>query len=256
MMCSSVVLPIMVREIHLRAGVGWASRSLCFVSLALLGLSSLILRDRRPPGKRKTRSLVDSAAFRDWPYLLFVLGCCVVFLGIYTPFVHIQSFSLQRGIASPWLSLYILSILNASSILGRILPNLFANRVGPLNMIIITSLGLSASTFSLLAASDLAPLLVVAVVFGFFTGTFFSLMPTIFVRLSPDPTMIGTRFGMAFSAMSVPLLFGPPIAGALLGEKAGYDGSWIWAGTVMAAGGGVILGSRILKARLLSTQIL
>jgi predicted MFS family arabinose efflux permease len=244
----------MVREIHLRVGVGWASRSLCFVFLALLGLSNMILRDRRPPGKRKTRSLVDPAAFRDWPYLLFVLGCCVVFLGIYTPFVHIQSFTLQQDIASPSLSLYILSILNASSILGRILPNLITNRVGPLNMIIITSLALSASTFGLLAVSDLAPLLVVAVVFGFFTGTFFSLMPTIFVRLSPDPAMIGTRFGMAFAAMSVPLLFGPPIAGALFGEKAGYHGSWIWAGAVMAVGGGVILGSRILKARVLSTQ--
>lgn len=237
----------MLRELYPKIGLPWAVRALALVLLVLLGVANIVLRTRDPKSQgRNRRSLIDPTAFRDWPYLLFVGGCFVVFLGMYTPFVYIQSYALDENIVSSDLALYFLAILNASSIFGRILPSLVAQRIGSMNMIIGTAIALSITSLSLIAAKTQARLIVAIVFQGFFTGTFFAQQPTIFVRLSPDPSKIGTRFGMAFSVMSVALLFGSPISGALR-KQMGYNAAWVWAGITIFCGGVVILASRVLK---------
>ncbi|KAK7423360.1 hypothetical protein QQX98_001151 [Neonectria punicea] len=244
-----VLLPIMVRELYPQIGLFWAVRALALVLLVLLGIANFVLRARDTGTQnRRRRSFIDPTAFTDWPYLLFVAGCFVVFLGMYTPFVYIQSYALDEGIVSSNFALYFLAILNASSIFGRILPSFVAQRIGSMNMIIGTTLALSITSLCLITAKSSARLIVVIVFVGFFTGTFFALQPTIFVRLTADPSKIGTRFGMAFSVMSVALLFGSPIAGALRGQI-GYDAAWVWAGLTVLCGGMIISVARVLKGQ-------
>lgn len=243
----SVLLPIMIREVHAQVGLRWAVRAVALLLLLLLGFANYTLRVRNAVGgKPQRRSLIDREAFSDWPYLLFVAGCFAVFLGMYTPFVYIQTYALDNDIVSPQLALYMLAILNSSSIFGRILPALLAQKVGPMNMIILTAFMLGITSLSLIAATTLPRLLVTILFHGFFTGTFFALQPTIFVKLTADPRKIGTRFGMAFSVMSFALLFGPPIAGALRRAK-GYNAAWIWAGICVIIGGTLIAGGRFKK---------
>ncbi|KAM6510244.1 hypothetical protein FALCPG4_017868 [Fusarium falciforme] len=244
-----VLLPIMVREIHARTTLPWAVRAVALLLLVMLGFANIVLRPRGAAKEPRQRcSLVDRTAFTDWPYLLFVAGCFSVFLGMYTPFVYIQPYALGQDIVSPKLALYLLAILNSSSIFGRIFPALLAQRIGPMNMIIATAVALGITSLCLMSATSLPRLLITVLVHGFFTGSFFALQPTIFVRLASDPRMIGTRFGMAFSVMSFALLFGPPVAGALRRAK-GYNGAWIWAGLTILVGGGLILTSRLFKGR-------
>lgn len=239
----------MIRELQARVGLGWATRATAFLSLALLSFANLALRTRHTGVTRtKPRSLIDPAALRDWPYLLFVAGCFVVFLGLYTPFVYIQSYDHDEHTASPTVALYMLAILNSSSIFGRIMPVFFAQVLGPMNMIIGTSLALGVTALCLITATSFPRLLVAIIVYGFFTGTFFALQPTIFVRLTSNPQTIGTRFGMAFSVMSFALLFGSPISGALR-DKLGYEAAWVWAGIAILVGGAIIAAARVCKAR-------
>lgn len=239
----------MVREVNARAGLGWAARSLAFTSLLLLGLANLVLR--QPPWsapKRKARAIVDATALRDAPFLLFVLGCFAVDLGIFTPFVHVQAYALRHAAAGPRLSLYLLAIANAGGVLGRVLPVLLARRLGAMNLMVATAAGLAATAFGLLSAGALPRLLAAVVVFGFLMGTLFALMPTVFVALTPDPKLIGTRFGMAFAAMSVGMLFGPPVAGVFV-DRWGYHAAWVWSGSTIAAGGCLIVVARMAKSR-------
>jgi predicted MFS family arabinose efflux permease len=239
----------MLRELYPKIGLPWAVRSLALLLLVLLGVANILLRARGTnSGAGKRRSLIDTTALRDWPYLLFVAGCFVVFLGLYTPFVYIGSYALDEDIVSSNFALYILAILNASSIFGRILPAFVAQRIGPMNMIIGTTVVLSITSICLLTAKTSARLMAAIVFQGFFTGTFFALQPTIFVRLATDPSKIGTRFGMAFSVMSVALLFGSPISGALR-KQMGYGAAWVWAAVTILCGGGLIFIARSLKGR-------
>lgn len=239
-----VVLPIMIRNLINQVGFGWTVRAIALVQLVLLSSANLLLRVPQKPKNR--RRLLDLASLKDWPYIFFVLACFVVFLGMFTPFFYVQSFAIESGIASENVGFYIVPAMNAGSIPGRILPALLAQYLGPLNMIIGATVALGACGFGFLGTNALASVYVVAIMYGFFSGLFFAMQPTIFVRLTSDMAVVGTRFGMAFTVMSVALLFGSPIGGAVQGPG-GYDASWIYVGVAAFAGSAVMCTARVLK---------
>uniref|UniRef100_L2FJ76 MFS monocarboxylate n=1 Tax=Colletotrichum fructicola (strain Nara gc5) TaxID=1213859 RepID=L2FJ76_COLFN len=180
---------------------------------------------------------------RDAPFLLFLGACCLLFLGMYTPYVYVQSYALDNALSSPDVALYLLSILNGASIVGRIVPNFIVPYTGILNMICAAVFVMSIAAFCFAATDSQGSLIAVTVVYGFFAGTFFALQPTTFVRLTADKSYMGTRFGMAFTVMSVAILFGSPIAGAL-SRSHGYLSGWIWSGCCLAASGVTIFVAR------------
>lgn len=235
----------MIRNLLPKIGFGWTVRAIALVSLTLLGCAIIVLQAPQSPKQR--RRLVDMASLKDWPYICFVMGCFCLFLGMYTPFYYVQSFAISSGMTSEGVALYIVTAMNVSSIPGRIIPAFFAQRLGPMNMIIGTVLALTACGLGFLGASTIARVYVIAIIYGFFSGTFFALQPTVFARLTSDMSVLGTRFGMAFTVMSVALLVGSPIGGALQGPG-GYDASWAWVGATAFAGGLIICTGRVLKA--------
>lgn len=117
------------------------------------------------------------------------------------------------------MAFYLLAILNAASIFGRVLPNLIAGYLGPMNMLVFCASVTAIIIWTLLSIHDLGGIIVFCLVFGFFSGTFVSLPPTIFVNLTKNHAMIGTRMGMGFSIVSFGALAGTPIAGAILGDR-------------------------------------
>lgn len=188
-----------------------------------------------PKASPQRRAWIDKSAFRDAPYLLFVGACCLVFLGMYTPFVYIQGYALDKNAASSHIATYLLAILNGASILGRIIPNLFAQRFGGMNMLVVAVLIMSISAFCLMAIENTPGLIVVVVFYGFSSGSFFSLQPATFAHLTADRNYIGTRLGMAYAVMSIALLLGSPVGGAFV-RSIGYSSAWIWAGVCLALG--------------------
>jgi predicted MFS family arabinose efflux permease len=228
-----LILPIAFRNLQRSVGFRWAVLVIALIAGVTMGVAIVVLETpRRAAGRR---ALLDKSAFRDVPYLLFVLGCFGVMLGMYTPFVYIQTFALDGEMVGAGLAAYLLAILNGTSIIGRIVPNMFSPRVGIMNMMIVAIVALCVTAFCLMAVKSGAGVVVAIAVYGFASGTFFASQPTIFVRLTANRAYIGTRFGMAFTVMSIALLFGPPVAGALRREF-GYNGAWIWAGACLSLG--------------------
>lgn len=72
-----------------------------------------------------------------------------------------------------------LSILNAASIFGRVLPNFVADKIGPYNMIIPFSFATGIMIFGWLGVTTPAGLVVFAILYGFFSGAYISLLPSI-----------------------------------------------------------------------------
>ncbi|GJC99233.1 major facilitator superfamily transporter [Colletotrichum higginsianum] len=238
-----LVLPALFRAMQPKIGFRWTVLVFALISLVTLGVANLVIKTSKLKIPLKRRPLVDRSVFRDVPFLCFLAACCLLFLGMYTPYVYVQTYALDRGMASEDVALYLLSILNGASIVGRIVPNFFAPHVGIMNMIAAAVFVMSVAAFSFAATDSQASLIAVTVVYGFFSGTFFALQPTTFVKLTADKSYMGTRFGMAFTVMSVALLFGSPIAGAL-SRSHGYLSGWIWSGCCLAASGATIYVAR------------
>ncbi|KAF6822219.1 major facilitator superfamily transporter [Colletotrichum plurivorum] len=238
-----LVLPALFRAMQPKIGFRWTVLVFALISLVTLGTSVFVIKTSKLKTPPKRRPFVDHSVFRDPPFLLFLAGCCLLFLGMYTPYVYVQSYALDRGFASEDVALYLLSILNGASIVGRILPNFIVPYTGVMNTIAAAVFAMSVSAFCFAATNNQGSLIAVTAIYGFFCGAFFALQPTTFVRLTDDKSYMGTRFGMAFTVMSVALLFGSPIAGAL-SRSHGYLSGWIWSGCCLAASGFTILTAR------------
>lgn len=228
--------------------IGFKFTSLCvaLVILLTLGVSNIVMR--QPVAPRAKRTFFDQSALTDVPYILFVLGCVFAFLGLYTTFFYVATYAEENDIMVEDVAAYLVIILNAASVPGRILPNIPAvtRRLGPLNMMIVSVFSLSLIVLCLNTGPQAAGLFVSVVLYGFFTGAFFSLQPTIFARLTTDPNRIGTRMGMASTCMSFGLLLGAPSSGALM-RAFGFDASWAWSGVALAVGMVAIIVSRGLS---------
>lgn len=199
-----VIYPIVFHRLQPTIGFPWATRVIGFIALFGLAISNLTLRVRTVPDSR--RKFLDLPAFKEPAYALFVLGNFLGFMGLYVVFFYVQTYAIQANITNENMAFYLLSVLNAGSVFGRIIPNFIADRTGPMNMIIPCALMSGVLALCLIAAHSLAPVIVICALYGFFSGSFVSLPPTILVHLTANRAMIGTRMGMCFTGMCALLL--------------------------------------------------
>jgi predicted MFS family arabinose efflux permease len=96
-----------------------------------------------------------------------------------------------------------------------------------------------------MAVSSSASIIVLMACYGFFSGSFVSLPPTIIVHLSTDARdKIGTRLGQSFAFVAVGVLIGTPIGGAVL-EHSGFNALWGFGGATLFASAGFLVAARV-----------
>ncbi|KAL2125021.1 hypothetical protein VTJ04DRAFT_1386 [Mycothermus thermophilus] len=244
---AGAVFPVIFSRVEERAGFGWATRAVAFILLGLAVVPLAFMRTRIPPvkkkeGKRGLKGLVDTEAVRDVPYTLFVAGCFFAFLALYVCFFYVTLHAISKGIASEGFAPYLVTILNAASIVGRIVPNALADKYGSLNLMLACLLGSAVMVFGWLGVRDLAGDVVFVVLYGVFSGGVVSLTPSVIVSLSPDMSRVGARMGLSFLVSGVAILIGTPIAGAVLGSKEQPR----WAGTILYSGFGLLAATALL----------
>lgn len=216
---------------------GWSTRVIGFIALVTLLVPIFCMRMRfKPP---RARALIDWKAFADAQFMLFTIGTLIGFIGLYVMFFYISYYAGQQRITSAAMAFYIVPIFNAASTFGRTLPNALSDKTGPLNLIAPGGLICGVLVFAMLAVHSEAAIIIVAILFGFFSGVFIALPPVCFVALTPDKTKIGTRIGMGFGIIGFGSLIGGPGAGAVLGhgESLNWSGVWVLGGvTTLVAG--------------------
>ncbi|GIZ39757.1 hypothetical protein CKM354_000312800 [Cercospora kikuchii] len=252
-----IIYPIMFYRMinHEDLGFGWSVRILGFTALATLIVPISLMRQRVKPDK--PRSLIDWTAFRDVPFVIFVIGCTIGFIGLYVGFFYISFYGNQRGYTSESLSFYLVAILNAGSVFGRTLPNILSDRIGPANVIAPGALCVAIVLFCLIAVHNAAGMIVVALFFGFFSGIFIALPPVLFVALTKDKSKVGTRIGMGFATVGLGVLAGGPGGGGILGtsgsgaaladEQLNWNGTWIYAGVTVLGASAIFAAVRVMR---------
>lgn len=143
------------------------------------------------------------------------------------------------------LSNYLLAILNGSSIFGRILPGIIADRVGRFNVMIATCAFSAIIVLGLwLPSASNTPIIIFCVLYGFSSGAFVSLAPSLIAQISPIRE-IGVRSGTFFLCVAFAGLTGSPIGGALVGDDGGdFTYLQVFCGVAMVVGTGFFAASR------------
>ncbi|KAK5064722.1 hypothetical protein LTR84_000556 [Exophiala bonariae] len=233
----SVVYPIVFHRLQPRIGFPWATRVLGFISLGTLLVSVLVLKTRLPPPET-TRAIFDPQAFKNVPFILFSTGLFLAFAGLYIPIFYIIFIAEIRAHVDEEFSFYLLPILNAASVLGRIIPGLLADRYGSLELLAVCTLASAIIAYIGVVINSLARLIVFAIIYGFLSGAVVSLPSAVVASLAPSMQLIGTWMGMSFFFAALGILIGTPIVGSIIDVKKNhFGGGFVFSGSlVMAAG--------------------
>lgn len=102
----------------------------------------------------------------------------------------------------------------------------------------------------MIAVKSAASLIVITILFGFFSGIFIALPPVMYVALTKDKSKVGTRIGMGFAMASVGVLAGGPAAGSILGsdkDNLNWVGVWAYGGVALMVAGAIYAVVRTLR---------
>jgi predicted MFS family arabinose efflux permease len=245
----SVVYPIMFHKLIGPAGFGWTARIIAFVALAGLIFSLAVIKMPLPSPK-KPPSPFDLNALRDPIFLISTCGFFFSFMGLYFPLFYLPTYMTSFLHSNGNMAFYIIAILNAASVLGRLTPGLLADHVGSLNTLVPVSLVTSILAFTWIGIRNEAGTIVFACLYGYGSGATLSLMPTVVSRLTSNINTMGTRMGMSFAFAGTGLLIGNPIAGALLDSR--YIVFWkaqLFSAVMLMVGAIFFMWVRVLKWR-------
>jgi hypothetical protein len=155
--------------------------------------------------------------------------------------------AISSGITDVNLGFYLLPILNAASIAGRLLPNFLTDKIGPLNVLGPASLMSGILALCWIGISNLGGTIAFALLYGFSSGGFVSLPPVALVTLTPDMRKLGTRMGQCFFISSLGLLIGSPVSGAIVSKTGSYLGLKLFSGLGLFVTGLLVAWARISK---------
>lgn len=136
---------------------------------------------------------------------------------------------------------YLLALLGAGSLPGRLLAPLLGDRFGPLNLYPFAMALAGVLALAWPHTTSYGALIALCLLYGFAYGAIVSLPPPAVAAMTRDVRTLGTRIGLCFSFAGVSVLVGPPIAGAIEArgggrEKADFEGLFVFAGVMMLVG--------------------
>jgi len=233
----------MVSRLIPHVGFGWTMRICAFLILFLLIIANFTIRPFYPPRPHKVTGAELIKPLTEVPFLLLLIGFCIFSYGFYVPINYLPLQALSAGMSSDLVQ-YLVPILNAGSLFGRLLSGFLGDKLGRYNIFIVVCNMTGISILALwIPHNTNATLIAFAALFGFFSGAYASLITPMIMQISPLAET-GFRTGMVFLVASIAGLTTNPINGAILSHS-GWIGPKIFAGIFCLAGTAFVLVARL-----------
>ncbi|QPC77922.1 hypothetical protein HYE68_008674 [Fusarium pseudograminearum] len=239
-----IIFPIMVTRLIKLVGFGWSMRICAFMIMFLLIIANLTVKCFTPPRPQKVSRAQLAKPFREPEFVFCLLGFFFFTFGMFIPINYLPVQALQAGV-NPNLVQYLIPILNAASLFGRIISGILGDRIGRYNIFIIVCY---LSTIWVLAlwipCNTQNGLIAFAALFGYSSGAYVSLIAPLVAQISPIQE-IGFRTGMVFFVSSIGGLTTNPISGQILEKSNGWIGVKVYAGVFCFVGTTFIFAARV-----------
>ncbi|GAB1210255.1 hypothetical protein APSETT445_009046 [Aspergillus pseudonomiae] len=242
-----VIFPIMVDRLIAKVGFGWSMRISAFMILFLLGIAIVTVKARSTPQQGPKPSGVQLVQpFKEPVFIITLLGYMLLTYGVFIPINYVIVQAVASGMSAD-LASYLVPMLNAASLFGRLGAGFMSDRYGRYNIFIVMCIVAGVLVLALwIPATSSAPIIVFAILFGFASGAYVSLSPALIAQISPLKE-VGYRTGLLFLFASVGGLTTSPIAGAILQNAGGdYTHMKIFSGVMLLAGTAFIVSARLV----------
>lgn len=233
-------------------------RAVAFLLLGIVFIGILTIRSRFPPLKQPLVLKDFVTPYTEMPFLLLAIGTWFIYIGGFIPFTFIIVQARAQGMSTN-LATYLVSILNAASTFGRIIPAHFGDLFGVFNIMIlltgfsaVTTLALWLPSTVMASGHTNALIIVFTVFYGFASGCVFSIVPALIAKISPDIRKLGVRTGSLYALSATGVLIGSPIAGVIAAENGnGLLGLTLFSGAFLAVGTIFVVFSRLKQTGLI-----
>ncbi|ODH34120.1 hypothetical protein ACO22_03165 [Paracoccidioides brasiliensis] len=216
---------------------GWSVRICGFLVLGILTPSCAAIRSRLPPRKK---SFFLRSAFKQPEYVAIITFSFLMTLSVFSPIFFLPSYAVEHGMGKA-LASFILSMLNAASFFGRVLPGVLADRLGRFNVVIASGVSSGVLILCWPKMTSNASIIIFATLFGFCSGAIVSGMAVCLSTCARDPKNIGTYMGMGMGIVALAGLIGPPINGELVKQYHSFTPVSIFSGVIAFAGSAVAI---------------
>ncbi|KAG5978730.1 hypothetical protein E4U55_006014 [Claviceps digitariae] len=239
-----VIFPIMVSRLIHKVGFPWAMRTCAFLILSLLIVANLTIRTFRPPRPQKLTGAQLAQPLRETGFVFLCAGFFCFTFGVFIPINYLPLQALDAGM-DPGLAQYLLSILNAASLFGRLFSGITGDIIGRYNVFVVVCALTGLWVLALwIPSASTAGIIAFAALFGFCSGAYVSLIAPLVAQISPLRE-IGFRTGITLFVAAIGGLATNPISGAILGDDKNWVGVKVFSGTFCLAGTLLVLVSRL-----------
>jgi len=218
------VMAVALEAMNRRVGIAWTFRIQGIMTIITGVPAAWMLTERVP---FKDVPFVDLSMFRSLPFIgVFAAGAIGCF-ALFVPPYFLPLFAQSIGL-SPSTGAGLVAAFNACNAVGRFIAGPLCDKIGPVNMFLITMLLNAVSMLAIWPVSNtLGPLLVFAIFNGVANGSFFTTLPTVVAGMF-GPGRAAVAMTMAVTGWTVGYLMGTPIAGYLLqAAGGGHEGSGV-----------------------------
>ena len=240
---SGIVMPLIIEALLNKYGHKTTLRVIAVAMVLLTGPLIPLIKSRVPP------SQATAVTRTDWSFALkplFLVYCFANFaqgLGFFFPSLFLPSYATSIGLPASDGAM-LLSVMSAAQVVGQWTFGILSDRVGLNPLVLLSTLATALSCFTSWGlAHDLAPLVIFALLFGFFAYGFSSMRARMGTAVSEEPTSALATFGiLTFCQGSGNVLAGPISAGLLSGgiQRDSY-GIMRYKGLVIFTGGCMLL---------------
>ncbi|KAJ6620495.1 MFS general substrate transporter [Mycena sp. CBHHK59/15] len=242
----ATIFPVIIRQLITKIGFPWAMRALGFILSFILFIGNACVARRLSPVKAPG-GLFGLHVFRNSIFTVFFASTIILFLGQFTMLTYITSSAIEFGI-SPNFAFYLVSVVNFSSGIGRVVCGSLGDRFGAMNVIIIMSVFTGITTLAWPFCRTVATTTIISVLYGFSSGAWIALIGSVIGQMGGIED-IGRRFGAINAAAGLGTLCGPPLSGLFQRSSLGYKAVGYFAGSAILVGTGLTLVSRLLAVR-------
>ncbi|KAK0882501.1 pre-rRNA processing [Friedmanniomyces endolithicus] len=244
------VISTMVRYLNQQVGFNNASRYVATMLFVLSATTVLICRPnpehpRKSSAKWRWSTFWDKTAFRNPCFCWLSAAVFFIFLGFYPVFFNLEAWAPRPGSHFAATATFaLLSMMNGSSFLGRLLSAGIADHLGSYGALHVHGFVTAAASILLMAfwttANTVGKAIGFVLLFGMFSGAVIGLPPAsmAFIIGKTDKlaqARLGQRVGMMYSIASLPALVGPLIAGHLITQFGTFLAVQLWSGGCLMA---------------------
>lgn len=215
---SGIVMPLTIEALLNKYGHRTTLRAIAMAMVVLTGPLIPLVRSRLPLSHISAVTRTDWSFATNPLFLVYSFANLAQGLGFFFPSLFLPSYAASIGLSARDGAM-LLAVMSAAQVVGQWTFGTLSDKMGLNLLVLLSTLATALACFTSWGlAHDLAPLVVFALLFGFFAYGFSSMRSRMGMAVSEEPTVALASFGiLTFCQGSGNVLAGPISAGLLSG---------------------------------------